>query len=308
MLYKSRFFLTPVSCKLPLPYLLQHLESNTRRTKTTNDKNILSGEEIHQDEITQDQVKQEEMKIEQTKQEQVKQEEMKIEEMKQENSEAMKISNHENVYVLAFTDFETSGFPSGHDDEYAQLKNYEKARAIQWAIIFVEVSIRNNVFVFQKKEEYCWTLAHKKLIVPYKITKLTGVTTQHVRQSNTSFADAYKQVRYSLLACNAIIAHNARFDIKILCSEIARVGIQERHIADAIFQKTRFCTQEIGKQYLGTTKKGPSLGFLYKKLFTSDFINQHNALADTKACFECFQQMAKYPPLKQRLLKKIKSK
>jgi len=74
-----------------------------------------------------------------------------------------------------------------------------------------------------------------------------------------------------------LIAHNAKFDVSVLRSEMLRHGIDLSLIEDLNFR----CTLEL---YRERFLKPIRLGVLYEEIFGEQFENAHNSLADCIAC------------------------
>lgn len=95
--------------------------------------------------------------------------------------------------------------------------------------------------------------------------------------------------------CDAIVAHNASFDIKMILTSAHRAYLYEIY-REALAGKQIFCTQKNCRTFcLAQDKNGriknPRLSEVYKKVFGEDFENAHNAVYDVVACMRVFQAL-----------------
>ena len=92
-----------------------------------------------------------------------------------------------------------------------------------------------------------------------------------------------------------LVAHNLSYDIGILKEEFHRAALP-----NAFASVSGICTMRAATNYCRLPKtsnrggyKYPKLDELHRHLFGYDFINAHNAEADTEACMRCFFELCK---------------
>jgi DNA polymerase III epsilon subunit-like protein len=90
-----------------------------------------------------------------------------------------------------------------------------------------------------------------------------------------------------------VIAHNLSFDCKMIEVSLYRLG-RTRDYTDFKIIKSH-CTMMSNIKFCGLKNKYglkfPRLIELYVKLFGEEFENQHNSLADVKACLKCYLKL-----------------
>jgi hypothetical protein len=80
------------------------------------------------------------------------------------------------------------------------------------------------------------------------------------------------------------------FDEKIVGAEFLRLGYQ-----NYLENKNKKCTMKSSTSFCRLTgpygQKWPKLQELYQKLFKKQYDNAHSALADVRACAECYFEL-----------------
>jgi len=95
----------------------------------------------------------------------------------------------------------------------------------------------------------------------------------------------------ALEECKYLIAHNIKFDMKMMASEMHRLAIVPKN------KPTRICTMEhtteiVKAPYANKAgNKPPKLQELYVWLFKKEFIGAHDAMADVDACADSFFEL-----------------
>jgi len=115
-----------------------------------------------------------------------------------------------------------------------------------------------------------------------------GVTPERAQETGVPVGDVLVELADALRECDAIVGHNAAFDVAIIRSEMCRAGdfIGEERLAKMPVR----CTMKMGKTFLGGTKY-PKLKDLYKEMFGEEPQLQHDAEADARASAMCFFKM-----------------
>lgn len=150
--------------------------------------------------------------------------------------------------------------------------------------------------------------------VTAEITGLTGITAEAAAKgANTKevlerFSDALKTVE-------VVIAHNMRFDRKMINVEAARLGLQvvlevpERDMPPPTGPK-QVCTMLLGAEYarsIGNTYRWSKLDVLYTQLYDKPAPEGlHDSRVDTIVCLQCYMYMLHnlpHPPSRRRRVK-----
>ena len=137
-------------------------------------------------------------------------------------------------------------------------------------------------------------------IVKNEITE-GEISASHIHGIDREMVNKYGQDVMSVLetfmadceASDMIIAHNLDFDIKIIKSELYRLGLSAE--VEYIKNKSKLCTMKSTTEFVGIKThygyKWPKLIELHNRLFGKDFENAHNALADVNATVDCYYEL-----------------
>ncbi len=121
-----------------------------------------------------------------------------------------------------------------------------------------------------------------------------NMSTERCEEHGIPVLDALKDFAESLSKCKYKIAHNLKFDKRIMTHEIQQTGFTGKK-----FLATKeFCTMLSTVDYCQIPGKfgkfkWPKLSELHIKLFGFDFDDAHDALADVKAMIKCFFELKK---------------
>lgn len=105
--------------------------------------------------------------------------------------------------------------------------------------------------------------------------EINKITADVIKILGKNPSDVLRNVAQDLNHCSIIISHNLDFDFKVLENHITKYGI-----ASNINDIKRFCTMKWWFNYVRHDKKYPKLTELYKSIFESDIIQDHNAISD----------------------------
>ena len=103
--------------------------------------------------------------------------------------------------------------------------------------------------------------------------------------------DVLKEFVQAYNEADLLLAHNMGFDKSVVSAELIRAGIKVKGNIPS------FCTKLEGEDIcklpgkIAGKYKWPSLTELYQHLFGKDFEGAHDALADIKACKECYLEI-----------------
>jgi DNA polymerase III epsilon subunit-like protein len=127
-------------------------------------------------------------------------------------------------------------------------------------------------------------------VIPYGAARVHGITTEMAIRSGIPLKQTLQQLTTAGKGVALLVAHNLSYDLGILKGEFHRAGLVYP------FSLTPgICTMKASTNYCRLPKAGGNAGFkypkldeLYRHLFGYDFLNAHNAEADTEACMKCY--------------------
>jgi len=175
------------------------------------------------------------------------------------------------MQYIAF-DFETSGLPKGRKPVTQEtLGQYDTCRAV--SLSAARFSSRGRlVDTFD-----AMILPTDFTISPGSIA-IHGITEEMAKSKGRPFLQVFADfMTFIGPRTKTIVAHNAKFDVSVLRSEMLRHDIDLSLIDDLNFR----CTLEL---YRERFLKPIRLGVLYEDIFGEQFENAHNSLADCIAC------------------------
>ena len=176
-----------------------------------------------------------------------------------------------------FIDTETCGlFAKGAI--YKNLEEFDKARLVSICWI---VAQGDSII-----EQYYYVVKPDNFTVPEESTAIHGISHAYAEEHGIDIKEVLQMLCKSISKCANIIAHNIKFDISIIKSELYRYNFKDT-INDIIKNKHLICTMMKGRQFM-KVRKYPKLAELYKFLYNEDLTNAHCALDDTKHCFKCY--------------------
>lgn len=175
-----------------------------------------------------------------------------------------------------FFDTETTGLFS-RGATYKNLDEFNKARLVS---ICWMVAQGDNIV-----EQYYYVIKPDGFTVPPESTAIHGITHDYAQENGIYIKEVLDLLIKSIDKCTHLVAHNIKFDISIIKSELYRYGYKDS--INQITTKHIICTMVKGRQFM-KVRKFPKLGELYKFLYNEDISNAHCALDDTRHCFKCF--------------------
>src|SRR6056300_1149575 len=175
------------------------------------------------------------------------------------------------MQYIAF-DFETSGLPKGRKPVTQEtLGQYDTCRAVSL-----------SAARFSSKGRLVDTFDAMIIPTDFDISPgsvaIHGITEEMAKSKGRPFLQVFADfMTFIGPRTKTLIAHNAKFDVSVLRSEMLRHGIDLSLIEDLNFR----CTLEL---YRERFLKPIRLGVLYEEIFGEQFENAHNSLADCIAC------------------------
>lgn len=180
-------------------------------------------------------------------------------------------------------DVETTGFPwrMGWNEYYPPEMTwyYDQSRIISIAIVsddFSKYSLIRPLGDFKNDP---------------RAFETHGISEEEVKSNGISLGEFFNEdVIHVLQNAKFIVAHNAKFDINVLRSDLIRSGLND--ISEMLKHSNTFCTMEEGRKFMGG-RKCPRLTELYSELFEHEVFGAHNALEDAKASFRCYKEITR---------------
>ena len=194
--------------------------------------------------------------------------------------------------VKLFIDTETTGLPLNDNLPYTDLKNWPYL--VQVALIIEDdnygILVKRNIIL--KPDGYT---------IPESATKIHGISNERAVKNGEDRDKVISFLDLALYKSDIIIGHNVSFDINVIKSEIIRI----KGIENALFKKKKHMVIDTMKMVrnickipnlsfhtrLSLPNKYPKLDELYYKLFNKHFNNQHDAMADVQAAYDCYYEL-----------------
>ncbi len=176
-------------------------------------------------------------------------------------------------------DTETTGFPSNH----APLSDPIQPHLIQLAALLTEEDE-----ILQKFD----TIIQCPIEVPEGAFKVHGISMEKSQKEGVPLATALAAFNDLLTQADRLVAHNMRFDLKLMEIAYARAGVAIEHsILEAI---PKVCTMISVSPIMRAEGKRFTLDSSYRHFVDSEgFASAHDAGADTMACFKLLRAMEK---------------
>ena len=172
---------------------------------------------------------------------------------------------------IAF-DFETSGLPKGRKPLTPEtLRQYDTCRAV--SLSAARFSSRGRLI-----DTFDAMVYPDGFEISPGSVAIHGITEDMARSKGCSFVQVFTDIMTFIgPRTTTMVAHNAKFDVSVLRSEMMRHNIDHSLIDNLQFR----CTLEL---YRERFLKPIKLGLLYEEIFGEQFENAHNSLADCIAC------------------------
>ena len=191
--------------------------------------------------------------------------------------------------VKLFIDTETTGLPLNDNLPYTDLKNWPYI--VQVALIIED----DNYGILAKRNII---LKPDGYTIPESATKIHGISNERAVKNGEDRDKVISFLDLALYKSDIIIGHNVSFDLNVIKSEIIRI----KGIENALFEKKKHIvidTMKMGRNickipnlsFHTRLNKYPKLDELYYKLFNKHFNNQHDAMADVQAAYDCYYEL-----------------
>jgi DNA polymerase III subunit epsilon len=178
-------------------------------------------------------------------------------------------------------DCETTGLPRRWDAPASDLNNWPRVIQVAWLLC-------NSM---DRPLESCAHLIQPEgFIIPSDVQRIHGITTERALAEGKKLVDVLAAYSAAVEKSEILVAHNIKFDEKVLSAEYLRMNLKL-----PFPNKKRFCTMEstTGVCRIPGSRgyKWPTLSQLYWTLFKDNFQNAHDAEMDVAACAKCFFEL-----------------
>lgn len=193
--------------------------------------------------------------------------------------------------VIVF-DTETTGLPKTNQKPN-KWNTHLYPHIVQFSWFIFDINIKKVI----KTRDYIIKVPDD-IDIPIESTNVHGINKEISLKKGFDIKVALKDFTKDLLDSHYLVAHNIKFDKKVVSAEYLRndkIDWISRH------RKTEFCTlknsidlcqiyktNKYNKKYL----KWPKLMETHKQLFKTIPNNLHNSLIDIYVCFRCFHKLA----------------
>ncbi len=184
-----------------------------------------------------------------------------------------------------FFDTETTGLPSRDRKIRRDPLTWPRLVEIGWIL-----TDQDGVIL----SENATLVIPDSFVIPDESTLIHGITTEEALNYGVPLVEALHTFCQIIHDADIIVAHNLSFDMRILVSELIRMGMK-----NLLWDIPGICTMKSSASFcaipgrFGKGFKWPSLKFLYKSLFHTDPHISHRALDDTLLCARCFHELQK---------------
>jgi DNA polymerase III subunit epsilon len=185
--------------------------------------------------------------------------------------------------MLLFFDTETTGLPRNWKAPVTDVNNWP--RLVQLAFLLYD---RKGTRISEK----CYIIKPEGYKIPADAVRIHGITTEKASCEGMELKVVLEEFMEVADRSNYLVAHNIRFDEKIVGAELLR-----NKMPDCILSKKKICTMQTTTDFCKIRGpygyKWPSLPELHFKLFRESFEEAHDAMADINATARCFWELRK---------------
>lgn len=193
-----------------------------------------------------------------------------------------------------FIDTETTGLPLNDKLPFTNLDNWPYL--IQVALIIED----DNYGILTKRN---MIIKPDGYIIPESSTNIHGISHEMAIKNGEDRKKVISFLDIVLYNSDTIIGHNITFDLNVIKAEIIRsrgmgnaMFIKKKHsIVDTMIIGMDICKMPSLSFFSCQSQpyKYPKLDELYCKLFNKHFENQHDAMSDVQATYDCYYKLKK---------------
>ena len=193
-----------------------------------------------------------------------------------------------------FLDCETSGLPisSNRNVPAKQVYNWPHIVQLSWILQDAEGNHMNTGDFIIRPSGY---------EISAESTAIHGISQEKAMNEGEYICDVLRVLKRDIDRCEAIVCHNAAFDLKVLEASYIRCKVGSK-----IDKKRKICTMQhpdivkfcavpfpTPSKYPNSKRgyKWPKLTELYHKCFDMNFPNAHNSLCDVRATRDCYNYL-----------------
>ena len=173
--------------------------------------------------------------------------------------------------MYLFFDTETTGLPKNFAAPASDTANWPRMVQLAWRLMLDEDTLI-------KEQEYL--IQPDGWDIPPRATEVHGITQAQAMALGVPLRRALETFTKDVEEAKRLVAHNIRFDAKIVGAELYRCGM-----VNVIAQRPHTCTMQM------KGRKWAKLGAVYEELFDKPLEGAHDALVDTRACAEVFFEL-----------------
>ena len=191
--------------------------------------------------------------------------------------------------LRCFIDTETTGLPINDNLPYTELDNWP--HLVQVALIIED----DNYGILAKRN---MILKPDGYSIPESSARIHGIANAQAIKVGEDRKHVIGFLDQVLSNSNIVIGHNVSFDLNVVKAEIIRVkGIENalfttknHNVVDTMKMGMNICKTP-NLSFHTRLNKYPKLDELYYKLFNKHFNNQHDAMADVQAAYDCYYEL-----------------
>lgn len=185
--------------------------------------------------------------------------------------------------MYLFFDTETTGLPKDWKAPVTKLSNWPRLVQLAWSLQDEEGNELEQVDFIIRPEGFR---------IPIAASRVHGISTERALEEGSPLGEVLAQFEQKIKKAKYLVAHNMRFDEKIMGAEFLRNGFH-----NLIPNKARICTMLNTTDYCKIPGrygyKWPKLEELHIKLFGVSFEDAHDASVDIAATSRCFWELRK---------------
>ena len=194
--------------------------------------------------------------------------------------------------LRCFIDTETTGLPINDNLPYTELDNWP--HLVQVALIIED----DNYGILAKRN---MILKPDGYSIPESSARIHGIANAQAIKVGEDRKHVIGFLDQVLSNSNIVIGHNVSFDLNVVKAEIIRVkGIENalfttknHNVVDTMKMGMNICKipNLSFHTHMSQPYKYPKLDELYYKLLNKHFNNQHDAMADVQAAYDCYYEL-----------------
>lgn len=182
---------------------------------------------------------------------------------------------------ILFFDVETNGLPKNWKAPMKEVENWPRVISLAYLLVSETAMPLLEKHVLIKPDG--WVMPTAQFWID------NGFSQEKSMAEGIPIHQALSELLMAINNCDVMVAHNVSFDHNVVGAEMIRAGLR----ADKSSRK--ICTMNTTTDLLQLPGrfgfKFPKLMELYTFLFQKEFEGAHDALADVKACSECFFEL-----------------